>query len=101
MGDVRRAHRQIEATRRTLLRRGHKSDARGAEYWLRHRFLADWDLLWEERTDPELDSLRAATDLLVRAAESAAGLHPGPRRAGASCGTPSSRSSPSSAPAPR
>ncbi|WP_430382762.1 HD domain-containing protein [Streptomyces sp. P10-4] len=82
MGDVRRAHRQIEATRRTLLRRGHKSDARGAEYWLRHRFLADWDLLWEERTDPELDSLRAATDLLVRAAESAAGLTLGPDERG-------------------
>ncbi|MGW0509613.1 wHTH domain-containing protein [Streptomyces olivaceoviridis] len=74
MGDVRRAHRQIEATRRTLLRRGHKTDARSAEYWLRHRFLADWDLLWEDRGDPELDSLRAATDLLVQAAESAAGL---------------------------
>ncbi|MEU3414946.1 caspase family protein [Streptomyces sp. NPDC006658] len=74
MGDVRRAHRQTEATRRTLLRRGHKADARSAEYWLRHRFLADWDLLWEQRQDAELDSLRAATDLLVRAAESAAGL---------------------------
>ncbi|WP_225824366.1 caspase family protein [Streptomyces naphthomycinicus] len=74
MGDVRRAHRQIEATRRTLLRRGEKDDARSAEYWLRHRFLADWDLLWEQRGDAELDSLRAAVDLLVRAAESAAGL---------------------------
>ncbi|AYN40342.1 GTP-binding protein [Streptomyces dangxiongensis] len=74
MGDVRRAHRQIEATRRTLLRRGRKDDARGAEYWLRHRFLADWDLLWEERGDTELESLRRAVDLLVRAAESAADL---------------------------
>ncbi|WP_405448520.1 caspase family protein [Streptomyces achromogenes] len=74
MADVRRAHRQIEATRRTLLRRGHEADARSAEYWLRHRFLADWDLLWEQRGDAELDSLRAAVDLLVRAAESAAGL---------------------------
>ncbi|GGS57192.1 wHTH domain-containing protein [Streptomyces cinerochromogenes] len=79
MGDVRRAHRQIEATRRTLLRRGEKEDAAAAEYWLRHRFLADWDLLWEQgRTDAELDSLRAAVDLLVRAAESAAGLTLGP-----------------------
>ncbi|MFF5534645.1 caspase family protein [Streptomyces cinerochromogenes] len=79
MGDVRRAHRQIEATRRTLLRREEKEDAAGAEYWLRHRFLADWDLLWEQgRTDAELDSLRAAVDLLVRAAESAAGLTLGP-----------------------
>ncbi|MEV4335592.1 caspase family protein [Streptomyces sp. NPDC049590] len=74
MADVRRAHRQIEATRRILLRRGHEADARSAEYWLRHRFLADWDLLWEQRGDAELDSLRAAVDLLVRAAESAAGL---------------------------
>ncbi|MEU8466415.1 caspase family protein [Streptomyces sp. NPDC029006] len=74
MGDVRRAHRQIEATRRTLLRRGRKDDARSVEYWLRHRFLADWDLLWEKRDDAELESLRRAVDLLVRAAESAADL---------------------------
>ncbi|MEU6667050.1 caspase family protein [Streptomyces sp. NPDC046727] len=74
MGDVRRAHRQIEATRRTLLRRGHKTDARSVEYWLRHRFLADWDLLWESRGDAELDSLGNAIDLLVDAAESAADL---------------------------
>ncbi|QTD99807.1 Chaperone protein HtpG [Streptomyces cyanogenus] len=74
MGDVRRAHRQIEATRRTLLRRDGKADAHSAEYWLRHRFLADWDLLWELRGDAELDSLRGAIELLVQAAESAAGL---------------------------
>ncbi|MBL1083130.1 caspase family protein [Streptomyces actinomycinicus] len=78
MGDVRRAHRQIEATRRTLLRRGRKSDARSAEYWLRHRFLADWDLLWEDHRVAELESLGRAVDLLVQAAESAVELTLGP-----------------------
>ncbi|MEV5873687.1 caspase family protein [Streptomyces sp. NPDC052101] len=72
MGDVRRAHRQAESWRETLLRRGRAEDARCAEYWLRHRFLADWDLLWESDEDA-LDSLRNAVDLLVRAAESATG----------------------------
>ncbi|WP_191878398.1 HD domain-containing protein [Streptomyces filipinensis] len=73
MGDVRRAHRQAESWRETLLRRDRAEDARGAEYWLRHRFLADWDLLWESGEDAQLDSLRSAVDLLVRAAESATG----------------------------
>ncbi|EST29478.1 HD domain-containing protein [Streptomyces roseochromogenus] len=73
MGDVRRAHRQVESWRETLLRRGRSEDARSAEYWLRHRFLADWDVLWESGDHASLDSLRRAVDLLVRAAESATG----------------------------
>ncbi|MEU8028692.1 caspase family protein [Streptomyces sp. NPDC049099] len=77
MGDVRRAHRQAESWRETLLRRDRAEDARGAEYWLRHRFLADWDLLWESDEDA-LDSLRMAVDRLVLAAESATGETLGP-----------------------
>ncbi|MFF5358917.1 caspase family protein [Streptomyces scabiei] len=45
--DVRRAHKQVQDTLETLRGRGLTDEARAAEHWLRHRFVADWDPLWE------------------------------------------------------
>ncbi|MFD3560452.1 caspase family protein [Streptomyces sp. NPDC058686] len=46
--DVCRAHSQVRRTAATLLRRGLKDQALAADHWLRHRFIAEWDLLWEQ-----------------------------------------------------
>lgn len=72
MADVRRAYRQIESHRRTLLRREKESDAIAVEHWLRHRFLADWDLLWVEGP-AEFSSLWEAIRLFFEAAGKAVG----------------------------
>ncbi|MDQ1030058.1 hypothetical protein QF035_007640 [Streptomyces umbrinus] len=45
--DVRRAHKQVQGTLETLRGRGLVAQADAAEHWLRHRFIADWDPLWE------------------------------------------------------
>ncbi|MGW3419926.1 HD domain-containing protein [Streptomyces phaeochromogenes] len=45
--DVRRAHKQVQGTLETLRARGLAPQAEAAEHWLRHRFIADWDPLWE------------------------------------------------------
>ncbi len=47
MEDVRRAHKQVQNTLDTLLARDLAPQARAAEHWLRHRFIADWDPLWD------------------------------------------------------
>ncbi|GHH85126.1 HD domain-containing protein [Streptomyces capitiformicae] len=49
--DVRRAHKQVQGTLETLRGRGLTAEARAAEHWLRHRFIADWDPLWERTGD--------------------------------------------------
>jgi hypothetical protein len=71
--DVARAHSQVRRTAATLRRRGLKEQTAAADHWLRHRFITDWDLLWE-RTGayPAVDSI---LDLLVGAILDAA-AHP-------------------------
>ncbi|WP_328839760.1 caspase family protein [Streptomyces europaeiscabiei] len=49
--DVRRAHKQVQGTLETLRGRGLTAEGRAAEHWLRHRFVADWDPLWERAGD--------------------------------------------------
>ncbi|MDT0569652.1 caspase family protein [Streptomyces sp. DSM 3412] len=56
--DVRRAHKQVQGTLETLRGRGLVTEAKAAEHWLRHRFIADWDALWERTGDyPSVDVL--------------------------------------------
>ncbi|MFJ2742246.1 caspase family protein [Streptomyces sp. NPDC087440] len=56
--DVHRAHGQLAATADTLRARGLHDAARAADHWLRHRFIADWDLPWEQTGDyPEVEEL--------------------------------------------
>ncbi|MFF5845883.1 caspase family protein [Streptomyces massasporeus] len=59
MDDIRRAHRHVQEVLTTLTDRRLPSEARAAEYWLRHRFVADWDRLWSG------DGSYAAIDSLV------------------------------------
>jgi hypothetical protein len=68
--DVARAHSQVRRTAVTLRRRGLKEQAAAADHWLRHRFIAEWDLLWE-RTGayPVVDTI---LDLVVNAVLDAA-----------------------------
>ncbi|MFJ7042554.1 caspase family protein [Streptomyces sp. NPDC101112] len=49
--DVRRAHKQVQGTFETLRGRGLVAEARATEHWLRHRFIAEWDPLWERTGD--------------------------------------------------
>ncbi|WP_279629955.1 HD domain-containing protein [Streptomyces africanus] len=63
--DVARAHSQVRRTVATLRRRGLKEQTAAADHWLRHRFITDWDLLWERTGDyPAVDTI---LDLLVSA----------------------------------
>lgn len=69
--DVCRAHSQVQRTAGTLRARGLDDAARAADHWLRHRFIADWDALWE-RDGPyrSVDAIVArAVDAVVAAAE--------------------------------
>ncbi|MFF7165246.1 caspase family protein [Streptomyces sp. NPDC008086] len=65
MGDIRRAHRHVEGVRLTLADRGLAEEENAAEYWLRHRFVADWDRLWAG------DGSYESIDTLVRLVSSA------------------------------
>nr|WP_276327070.1 caspase family protein [Streptomyces viridochromogenes] len=68
--DVARAHSQVRRTVATLRRRGLKEQTAAADHWLRHRFITDWDLLWERTGDyPAVDTI---LDLLVSAVLDAA-----------------------------
>ncbi|MGW8360964.1 HD domain-containing protein [Streptomyces wedmorensis] len=49
--DVSRAHSQVGQTAETLRRRHLPAPATAADHWLRHRFIADWDLLWDGTGD--------------------------------------------------
>ncbi|MFF7770215.1 caspase family protein [Streptomyces massasporeus] len=63
--DVSRAHSQVRRTVATLRRRGLKEQTAAADHWLRHRFITDWDPLWERTGDyPAVDTI---LDLLVHA----------------------------------
>ncbi|MGW7414273.1 HD domain-containing protein [Streptomyces sp. NPDC054863] len=45
--DVLRAHSPVKRAAQSLRARGLDDAARAADHWLRHRFVADWDLPWE------------------------------------------------------
>jgi hypothetical protein len=63
--DVARAHSQVRRTVATLRRRGLKEQTAAADHWLRHRFITDWDLLWERTGD--YAAVDTILDLLVSA----------------------------------
>lgn len=69
--DVCRAHSQVQRTAGTLRARGLDDAAGAADHWLRHRFIADWDALWErDGAYPAVDAIVAkAVDAVVAAAE--------------------------------
>ncbi|MEU9880508.1 HD domain-containing protein [Streptomyces phaeochromogenes] len=76
--DVCRAHSQVQRTAETLRVRGLNDVAQAADHWLRHRFVADWDALWErDGAYGSVDLIVAkAVDAVVSAAEDSAA---GPR----------------------
>ncbi|MGA5065849.1 HD domain-containing protein [Streptomyces exfoliatus] len=49
--DVSRAHSQVSLAAETLRRRHLPEPATAADHWLRHRFIADWDRLWDHTGD--------------------------------------------------
>ncbi|MFJ7961157.1 caspase family protein [Streptomyces sp. NPDC096319] len=49
--DVSRAHSQVSLAAETLRRRHLTAPATAADHWLRHRFIADWDRLWDATGD--------------------------------------------------
>ncbi|MET9676132.1 caspase family protein [Streptomyces sp. NPDC006482] len=56
--DVSRAHSQVGLAAETLRQRRLPEAATAADHWLRHRFIADWDRLWDRTGDyPALDRL--------------------------------------------
>ncbi|MEU8619968.1 caspase family protein [Streptomyces sp. NPDC048623] len=56
--DVFRAHSQVALAAETLRRRKLREAATAADHWLRHRFIADWDRLWDHTGDyPAVDHL--------------------------------------------
>lgn len=68
--DVCRAHSRVHLTATTLRRRKLTDAATAADHWLRHRFIADWDRLWDRTPDyPAVDRL---LDLVVAAVSAAA-----------------------------
>ena len=69
--DVCRAHSQVQRTAGTLRARRLDEAAHAADHWLRHRFIADWDALWErDGAYPGVDAIVAkAVDAVVAAAD--------------------------------
>ncbi|MFI6462056.1 caspase family protein [Streptomyces sp. NPDC050538] len=65
--DVCRAYGLVLRTAETLHRRGFTEEAVAADHWLRHRFIADWDPLWER------DSVYTTVHQLVRGTVEAIG----------------------------
>ncbi|WP_385619671.1 caspase family protein [Streptomyces sp. P8-A8] len=67
--DVCRAHSMVLRTAETLRGRGLRSATAAADHWLRHRFIADWDRLWERTGDYGLvDRLIGMTVAAIEAA---------------------------------
>ncbi|MFJ3901941.1 caspase family protein [Streptomyces sp. NPDC090025] len=56
--DICRAHSRVRQAAETLRRRKLTDAATAADHWLRHRFIAEWDPLWERDGDyPAVDAL--------------------------------------------
>jgi hypothetical protein len=70
--DVCRAHPQVLRTTETLRRRNLKEATAAADHWLRHRFIADWDRLWEWERPGDYPAVDALVGLVVKAVEAAA-----------------------------
>ncbi|WP_185893473.1 caspase family protein [Streptomyces sp. WAC08241] len=71
------AHPQVLQTAGTLWRRKPTDAAIAADHWLRHRFIADWDRLWD-RTD-DYGSVNKLLDMVVEAVSAAAEGMPAPQ----------------------
>ncbi|MGW9449268.1 HD domain-containing protein [Streptomyces sp. NPDC055632] len=71
------AHPQVLRTAGTLWRRKPADAAIAADHWLRHRFIADWDRLWD-RTD-SYESVNKLLDMVVKAVSAAAEGMPAPQ----------------------
>ncbi|MGW0625817.1 HD domain-containing protein [Streptomyces sp. NPDC002758] len=70
--DVCRAHPQVLRTTETLRRRNLKEASAAADHWLRHRFIADWDRLWEWEPPGAYPAVDQLIGLVVKAIEAAA-----------------------------
>ncbi|MFJ5830350.1 caspase family protein [Streptomyces sp. NPDC093089] len=75
--DVSRAHSQVAQTAETLRRRHLPAPATAADHWLRHRFIADWDLLWDGTGD--YASIDHLIDRVVTAVAAAGPGEPSPQ----------------------
>ncbi|MDX3543599.1 caspase family protein [Streptomyces europaeiscabiei] len=69
--DVCRAHSLVVRTTETLRSRGLAQAATAADHWLRHRFIAEWDGLWE-RDDKHRTVVDDLIEKVVEAVEAAA-----------------------------
>ncbi|MEU9465279.1 caspase family protein [Streptomyces avermitilis] len=70
--DVCRAHTQVVRTTETLRGRNLKEATAAADHWLRHRFIADWDRLWEWEHPGDYQAVDALITLVVKAIKAAA-----------------------------
>ncbi|GAA2923543.1 MULTISPECIES: HD domain-containing protein [Streptomyces] len=68
--DVCRAYSLTLRTTETLHKRGFMEAANAADHWLRHRFIADWDPLWER--DSVYTTVHDLIGMTVEAIEAAA-----------------------------
>jgi hypothetical protein len=69
--DVCRSHARVQRMAEALRRRRLAEAALAADHWLRHRYIADWDRLWERTGDyPSIDALIEMTvDAVIASAE--------------------------------
>ncbi|MFF4170375.1 caspase family protein [Streptomyces sp. NPDC001744] len=69
--DVCRAHPRVTVAAATLRTRGLRDAAKAADHWLRHRFITDWDRLWD-RSHEDYRSVHALLDMVVTAVSAGA-----------------------------
>ncbi|MGW8603131.1 HD domain-containing protein [Streptomyces sp. NPDC055893] len=76
--DVSRAHSQVSLAAETLRQRHLHEPAAAADHWLRHRFIADWDRLWDRTGDyPAVDHL---LDMVTAAVTAGSPSEPSPQK---------------------
>ncbi|WP_187283983.1 caspase family protein [Streptomyces sp. adm13(2018)] len=76
--DVSRAHSQVSLAAETLRQRHLHEPAAAADHWLRHRFIADWDRLWDRTGDyPAVDHL---LDMVTAAVTAGSPTAPSPQK---------------------
>ncbi|MFE5944454.1 caspase family protein [Streptomyces sp. NPDC056480] len=76
--DVSRAHSQVSLAAETLRQRHLHEPAAAADHWLRHRFIADWDRLWDRTGDyPAVDHL---LDMVTAAVSGGSPSEPSPQK---------------------
>ncbi|MFB7516104.1 caspase family protein [Streptomyces sp. NPDC056144] len=76
--DICRAHGRVHHTAESLRQRKLTDAATAADHWLRHRFIADWDRLWDRTGDyPSVNKLLdRAVQALSAGAEGPTGARP-------------------------